>query len=238
MKATNDCFPKRGVEERAWLWNRSPEDGSFACERRCAEVKYCKGRMDQSVGSSLFWWWPVVQTEVNLRLQVPMQNMWWVLLGSKYKSTKLQSTINERNRQCCKWSKRFLSFGRQLDSEWQYSQMPTKSPIHEDGGSQSKTTTQSGLVNACREQNESTTQTVCLRVFLAACIRDEFSCKQRVERSEKVLSSIDIEGGSWRWVLGEHWGETATGGDDFHGDMWCANKNNESAFVGLMGIAG
>jgi hypothetical protein len=22
-------------------------------------------------------------------------------------------------------------------------------------------------------------------------------------------------GGSWRWVWGEHWGETATGGDDF-----------------------
>ena len=74
--------------------------------------------------------------------------------------------------------------------------------------------------------------------FLITCIPDEFCSKQCVKWSEKVLSSIDIEGVLWHWVWGEHCRETAMGGDNFHGDTWCANKSNESMFVGLMRIAG
>jgi len=34
-------------------------------------------------------------------------------------------------------------------------------------------------------------------------------------------------------VCGEHRGETAMGGEDFHGSTCCANKNNEHAFVAI-----
>ena len=108
---------------------------------------------------------------------------------------------------------------------------------HWGWGCQAKTTAQSGLVESCSKEKTFTTWTVCLQVFLITCIPDEFFFKKWVKRSEKVLSSIDIERASWHWVWGEHCGETAKGGDDFHGATCCANKVMR-VFMGFMRIVG
>ena len=40
-------------------------------------------------------------------------------------------------------------------------------------------------------------------------------------------------GGAWCLVCGEQRGEMVTGGKDFHGGTWCANKNIEHVFVAI-----
>ena len=125
---------------------------------------------------------------VQLCLKIRFWNMWWVLLGS----IELQSTINKRNKLCCQWSKRFPIFWKAI---WrQAKELPNAYKVTNlwGQGCQSKTTAQSGLMEACSKVNTFTTWTVCLHVFLITCIPDESCFKQWVERLGKALSSIDI----------------------------------------------
>jgi hypothetical protein len=63
-------------------------------------------------------------------------------------------------------------------------------------GSQSKTTTQSGLVKACSEQNESTTQTVCLRVFYPPASTMNFLANSGSNGGKRCCHPLTLRGHS------------------------------------------
>jgi hypothetical protein len=95
--------------ERAWLGSRSQADARFACEHGCAE-SHVSQSTNESVSSRMI---SLMVAGSADRVQSTPANT----VAKHVMSSLGSSTINERNKQCCKWSKRFLSFGRQLDGE-------------------------------------------------------------------------------------------------------------------------
>ena len=237
-ETSNDFIPKGGDKK---------EPG---CEAGAEQMKACKlrwansgkGRMDQSVWSRLLLWSPVVQRDFNLRLQIRlqirMQNIWWVHLGSKYTSTKLQSTINERNKQCSKWAKRkpisWKAIGRRVI------ELTNSYEIANPRGRVLNKISQHNLLSWKPAANTTNSQhEQCAYEFFSISMHPRWILMKTVGRT--VVKGVVIH---WYWggIVGLSVGGALRGdGNGRRRFLWwssCANKTNESAVVGLMGIAG